>query len=88
MSGRFFLTFEAAGDRRAAILAAVSSYVEQAAQDPLNVVRHITGYDRDADTTWLRIYIDSMDTINAALKAAPLEITGQRFVVPEQFFNG
>lgn len=87
MSGRFFLTFEAAGDRREAILAAVDAYSNHAVQEPLGVVRHITGYDRDTDTTWLRIYIDSMDTINAALKAAPLKISGQRFVVPEQFFN-
>lgn len=86
MTGRFFLTFEAAGDRREAILAAVSSYVEQAAQDPLTVVRDTTGYDRDTDKTWVRVYIDSMDTINAALKASPLEISGERFVVPEAFF--
>lgn len=87
MTGRFFLTFEAAGDRREAILAAVSAYVQQAALDPLEVVRHITGYDRDADTTWIRVYIDSMDVINAALKADPLEISGERFVVPGQFFS-
>jgi hypothetical protein len=88
----FQYTFSTPGRAEETISAAVEGYLSSALNETVSVAQSFDvkiSYDRDEQVTWIRLGADNdgMDIINAAFKARPLDVSGARFVVPDEFFN-